>query len=144
MRVIPSIPLFQRVPRSPTCQSAAGSSSRTGFITTAPGAGCFGRTVEASGYGTAETLVATAANECSPYNIVRAFRPLGREVRDDFLYRDTDGTAYFLAASCQDGGANDSMAIFRLTDDYTDVDASAGTHWVFEHHYRSIARRRWC
>lgn len=91
---------------------------------------------EASGYGLAQALVAHSTSECGPYTIVKTFRPLGREIRDDYVWKDTDGTAYFLAASRKNGGANDTMAIFRLTDDYLDVDESAGTTWAFEGQYR--------
>ncbi len=91
---------------------------------------------EGTGYGTAEALVARSATECGPYTIVKTFRPLGREIRDDYVWKDTDGTAYFMAASRKNGGANDTMAIFRLTPDYLDVDASAGTTWAFENKYR--------
>ena len=91
---------------------------------------------EASGYGTAQALVATSATPCGPFTIVRTFRPLGREVRDEVLFQDDDGTGYFLAASNKNGGVNDTLAIFRLTPDYTDVDASAGTHWALENQGR--------
>ncbi|MGN7998936.1 discoidin domain-containing protein [Sphingomonas sp. 22176] len=91
---------------------------------------------EASGYGTAQALVAQSDTECGPYTIVKTFRPLDREIRDDYVWKDNDGTAYFLAASRKNGGANDTMAIFRLTANYLDVDVSAGTTWAFENQYR--------
>ncbi len=91
---------------------------------------------EASGYGTAQALVASSTSECGPYTIAQTFRPLGYEVRDDYLYKDDDGTAYFMAASRKNNGANDTLAIFRLTSDYLDVDQSAGVTWAFENKYR--------
>jgi len=89
-----------------------------------------------SSYTTAEALVATSSSECGPYTIYNEFQPLGYQVRDDFLFEDTDGTAYFIAASNKDGGANDTMAIWRLSSDYLSVDSSAGTTWLFEGDYR--------
>jgi hypothetical protein len=91
---------------------------------------------EGSGYTVAQALVATSNTECGPFKIVKTFRPLGYEIRDDFLYKDDDGTAYFMAASRKNRGANDTMAIFRLTRDYLDVDADAGVTWAFENAYR--------
>lgn len=91
---------------------------------------------EASGYGTAQALVSTSPTECGPYTITKTFRPLGYEVRDDYLFKDDDGTAYFMAASNKNGGANDTLAIFRLTANYLDVDGSAGVTWVDENQYR--------
>lgn len=91
---------------------------------------------ESAGYRTAEAIVGTSATECGPYKIVKTFRPLGLQVRDDFLFKDDDGTAYFLAASNQRGGANDSLAIFRLTPDWLDVDEAAGVNWAFSGAFR--------
>jgi hypothetical protein len=87
-------------------------------------------------YTTAAALVATSPNECGPYTIVKTFQPLGHQIRDDFLFEDRDGTAYFIAASNRNGGVNDSMAIFRLTSDYLNVDTSAGVAWAFTNQYR--------
>ena len=89
-----------------------------------------------SGYTLANAMVATSAGECGPYQYVKDFRPLGQQVRDDFLWKDDDGTAYFMAASNKNGGANDTLAIFRLTPDYLDVDSTAGTTWAFDGKYR--------
>ncbi|HKX27659.1 MAG TPA: discoidin domain-containing protein, partial [Blastocatellia bacterium] len=89
-----------------------------------------------SNYTTASALVATSPTQCGPYTISSIFQPLGRQVRDDFLFKDTDGTAYFIAASNKNGGANDTMAIFKLTSDYLAVDSSAGMTWVFDGAFR--------
>lgn len=87
-------------------------------------------------YTTAEALVATSSTECGPYTIYSEFQPMGEQVRDDYLFEDTNGTAYFIAASNKDGGANDTMGIWRLTSNYLSVDSTVGTTWVFEGGYR--------
>jgi hypothetical protein len=89
-----------------------------------------------SNYTAAEALVATSSSQCGPYNIYQEFQPLGKQIRDDFLFKDTNGTAYFIAASNKNGGANDTLAIFKLTSNYLDVDSSTGVTWAFENLYR--------
>ncbi len=89
-----------------------------------------------SNYTLAEAMVLTSTNECGPYTAVLEFQPDGEQIRDDYVFEDTDGSAYFIAASNKDGGANDTMAIFKLTSDYTNVDPSVPVTWVFEGDYR--------
>ncbi len=91
---------------------------------------------ESGGYVTAKALVAISSTQCGTYRIVKTFRPMDLEVRDDFLFKDDDGTAYFIAASRKGGGANDTLAVFKLTPDWLDVDTSAGVNWVFENRFR--------
>lgn len=59
------------------------------------------------------------------YKLVKTFRPLNFMVRDDNLFQDDDGTAYFI---CTTRG-NADVAIFKLTDDYLDVEEHVVTLW---------------
>jgi hypothetical protein len=89
-----------------------------------------------SSYTIAEVLVATSSSECGPYTVQSEFQPLGLQSRDENIFEDDDGSAYLISASNKDGGANDTMAIFKLTSDYLSVDASAGNIWLYEYGYR--------
>ena len=92
---------------------------------------------ENNNYTVAEVMVFTSPVECGPYAAVSHFRPLGYESRDDYVFEDPDDhSAYLITASNKNGGANDSMAIFKLTSDYLGVDPVAGVTWVFENAYR--------
>ncbi|GGH00304.1 hypothetical protein GCM10011586_14850 [Silvibacterium dinghuense] len=89
-----------------------------------------------SSYTVASVLVATSTNECGPYTVQSEFQPLGLQSRDETVFEDDDGSAYLISASNKDGGANDTMAVFKLTSDYLSVDPSAGYIWLFEGLYR--------
>ncbi len=92
--------------------------------------------LESGAYTGARAIAAYSPTECGAYTIAKTFRPLDKEVRDDFLFADDDGTAYFLAASRKNGGANDTLAIFKLKPDWLDVDETAGVNWAFENRFR--------
>lgn len=82
-------------------------------------------------YGEAKTMVAVADKVEGPYTMIKIFRPYedrgvvdgwerkpGYMTRDQTLFVDDDGSAYFLAS----GNDNNDMRIFKLTADYLDVD----------------------
>ncbi len=88
-----------------------------------------------SDYSLARVAVATSDTPNGNFTYKGSFRPLDYESRDMTVFVDTDNKAYLITASRQNnGGANNSMAIFRLTDDYTGVASLVG--WVFEGAYR--------
>lgn len=88
-----------------------------------------------SDYSLARVAVATSDTPDGNFTYKGSFRPLDYESRDMTVFVDTDNKAYLITASRQNnGGANNSMAIFRLTDDYTGVASFVG--WVFEGAYR--------
>jgi hypothetical protein len=91
---------------------------------------------ENSNYTVAEVMVATSASECGPYTVQSAFQPEGYQSRDENIFEDDDGSAYLISASNKYGGANDTMAIFKLASDYLSVDSSAGVTWLFDYQYR--------
>jgi hypothetical protein len=83
-----------------------------------------------SNYTLAEAMVLASPSECGPYTAVTEFQPYGKEIRDDYVFKDTNGSAYFIAASNDGGGANDSIAIFKLTSDYLNVDTTVPVTWA--------------
>ncbi len=88
-----------------------------------------------SDYSLARVAVATSDTPDGNFVYQGSFRPLGYESRDMTVFVDTDGKAYLITASRQNnGGANNTMAIFQLTADYTNVASFVG--WVFDNAYR--------
>lgn len=85
-------------------------------------------------YGLARVAVATSSTPDGSFTYQGSFRPLDYESRDMTVFADTDGKGYLITASKKNGGANDTMAIFQLTSDYTGVQSFVG--WVYENGYR--------
>jgi len=85
-------------------------------------------------YSLARTAVAISRQPDGPYTYLGSFRPLGNESRDMTVFQDEDGTAYLVSASNKLGGANDTLAVYRLTEDYLQV--AAFEVWLFEGQYR--------
>lgn len=72
-------------------------------------------------YGHGRALVATA-KPGEPFKVHRVFNPLGVQVRDMSVFIDDDKQGYLVAASNVFGqGANATLYIFKLNEDYTDV-----------------------
>ncbi len=71
----------------------------------------------ARGYDEARAVVAVCDTPDGDYRYVKDFRPFGNESRDCTLYKDDDGSAYFVSAA----RGNADMVCYRLTDDYLDV-----------------------
>ncbi|KAB8157434.1 family 43 glycosylhydrolase [Streptomyces sp. 3MP-14] len=72
-------------------------------------------------YALGRVAVATSPTPTGPFTYRGSFRPLEQESRDMTVYVDRDGTGYLLSASRRTGGANDTLVLFRLTDDYLGV-----------------------
>jgi hypothetical protein len=85
-------------------------------------------------YSLGRVAVATSSTPDGNFTYQGSFRPLNYESRDMTVFVDTDGSGYLITASRKNGGANDTMAIFRLTADYTGVQSFVG--WIFENGYR--------
>ncbi len=80
---------------------------------------------EGASYATAEAGVFTSDTVDGAYTQVRHFRPNDRMSRDDTLFKDDDGKAYFLSASNE----NADLSLYDLTDDYTDMKSQISTLW---------------
>ena len=80
---------------------------------------------EGMNYGTAEAGVFTSDTIDGDYTQVRHFRPNNNMSRDDTLFKDDDGKAYFLSAS----NNNADLALYALTDDYTNITRQIATLW---------------
>lgn len=66
--------------------------------------------------------MAATAKPGQPFKVHRIFNPMGIEVRDMSVFVDDDNTGYLVAASNVPGqGANATLYIFKLNEDYTDV-----------------------
>ncbi|GAB3656826.1 RICIN domain-containing protein [Glycomyces tarimensis] len=71
-----------------------------------------------SDYGDAEVAVAVSDTVDGDYTYRGSFRPLGHMSRDQTVFVDDDGTAYLISAARD----NYDLHIYRLTDDYLDVE----------------------
>ena len=71
-----------------------------------------------SDYGDAEIAVAVSDTVDGDYTWQRSWRPLGHMSRDQTVYVDDDGTGYLISAANE----NYDLHIYRLTDDYLDVE----------------------
>lgn len=80
---------------------------------------------EGQNYADAEAGVFTCDTVDGDYTYVNDFRPKDNMARDDNLFKDDDGTAYFMAAANE----NRDMIIYRLTDDYLDIAEQVVTLW---------------
>ena len=60
------------------------------------------------------------------YTLVKVFKPLGNTSRDCTLYKEDDGTAYFISVS----KTQSDMSVYHLTDDYLDAKELTATLWV--------------
>jgi hypothetical protein len=81
---------------------------------------------EGMNYGTAEAGVFTSDTVDGDYAQVRHFRPNNNMSRDDTLFKDDDGKAYFLSAA----NNNADSALYELSDDYTDMKRQITTLWA--------------
>lgn len=67
-----------------------------------------------------------------------SFNPFGYMSRDCTLYQDDDGTAYFLSASRD----NADMHVYRLTEDYLNVEELVAKLWQGEYREAPAVMRR--
>jgi hypothetical protein len=80
---------------------------------------------EGMSYATAEAGVFKSSSIDGDYTQVRHLRPNDNMSRDDTLFKDDDGKAYFLSAA----NNNADSALYQLTDDYTDIARQVATLW---------------
>ena len=89
-----------------------------------------------SGYSDGKALVITGTPG-GQFTVHHVYNPLGIQVRDMAIFFDDDGTGYLIAAANKEGqGANATMYIFRMNDDYSDVTEVVQT--LFEDQYREF------
>ncbi|HEV8550855.1 MAG TPA: family 43 glycosylhydrolase, partial [Polyangiaceae bacterium] len=81
---------------------------------------------DGANYATAEAGVFTSDTVDGDYQQVQHFRPNKNMSRDDTLFKDDDGKAYFLSAANE----NADLALYELTDDYTDMKRQVSTLWA--------------
>ena len=89
-----------------------------------------------SGYSDGKALVITGTPG-GQFTVHHVYNPLGIQVRDMAIFFDDDGSGYLIAAANKEGqGANATMYIFRMNDDYSDVTEVVKT--LFEDQYREF------
>ncbi|MFF7051565.1 RICIN domain-containing protein [Streptomyces griseorubiginosus] len=79
----------------------------------------------ATDYNQARAAVAVSDTVDGTYTYQGSFRPLGEMSRDDTLFKDDDGTAYFVSAA----NNNADLHIYRLTADYAGIDSLVADPW---------------
>jgi hypothetical protein len=77
-------------------------------------------------YNDARCAVATCDSVDGDYVYRGSFRPVGNMSRDCTLFKDSDGTAYFISSSRD----NADMCVYRLSDDYMSIDEHVKTLWA--------------
>ncbi|MFD3530366.1 RICIN domain-containing protein [Streptomyces sp. NPDC058664] len=80
----------------------------------------------ATDYSEARAAVAVADTVDGDYTWKGSFRPLGHMSRDITTFVDTDGTGYMISAANE----NADLHVYRLTADYTDIDAQVQRLWA--------------
>ena len=80
-------------------------------------------------YSYARAAVAYSSDIEKPFTFVKSFRPFDNMSRDCTLYKDEDGTAYFLSAARE----NYDLILYKLTDDYLDAKEQLLTLWPGGH-----------
>ncbi|RPE28553.1 RICIN domain-containing protein [Kitasatospora cineracea] len=79
----------------------------------------------ATDYGEARAAVAVSSTVDGNYSWRGSFRPLGEMSRDITTFVDDDGTAYMVSAANE----NRDLHVYRLTADYTGIDAQVQSLW---------------
>lgn len=72
---------------------------------------------DGNNYGDAEAGVFTCATPTGNYTLVSHFRPNDNMSRDDTLFKDDDGKAYFISAANE----NADLMMYELSDDYLTI-----------------------
>jgi len=83
-----------------------------------------------TGYADAQCAVASCDTVDGNYTWHGSFRPNGNMSRDSTLFKDDDGSAYFISSSNE----NADMMVYKLSDDYLKVQSQIGT--LFRGRYR--------
>lgn len=81
---------------------------------------------EGRNYAEAKAGVFSSENVDGPYTFHAAFQPLGNMSRDDTLFVDDDGTAYFISAANE----NADLMVYQLTDDYLEIERHVIKLWA--------------
>ena len=89
-------------------------------------------------YSEAACAIATCEQPDGDYTYHGHFNPLGYMSRDCTLYQEPDGTAYFISAARN----NADMHIYRLQDDYMNIDVLTGRLWQGEYREAPAVFRR--
>ncbi|MFF0007606.1 RICIN domain-containing protein [Streptomyces tibetensis] len=76
-------------------------------------------------YTEARAAVAVSDTVDGTYTYQGSFRPLNEMSRDDTLFKDDDGTAYFISAA----NNNADLHIYKLSADYTKIDSLVANPW---------------
>lgn len=80
-------------------------------------------------YSEARAAVAVSGTVDGDYDYLGSFRPLGHMSRDITVFVDDDGTGYMVSAARE----NYDLHLYRLTDDYTDVESLVANPWPGGH-----------
>lgn len=86
----------------------------------------------------AACAIAVSDTPDGEFTYLGCFNPFGYMSRDCTLYQDDDGTAYFISASRD----NADMHVYRLTEDYLNVDALTGKLWQGEYREAPAVMKR--
>jgi len=78
-----------------------------------------------SDYSQARCAVAVCDTIDGDYTYLGSFNPIGHMSRDCTLFKDDDGTAYFVSAARD----NDDLNIYKLSDDYLSIDRLVHVLW---------------
>lgn len=89
-------------------------------------------------YNAARCAIAVCDTVDGDYTYLGSFNPVGNMSRDCTLFKDEDGTAYFIS-SARD---NADMIIYRLSDDYLSVDEQIKTLWPGQFREAPVIFRR--
>ncbi len=88
------------------------------------------------GYSDGKALVITG-KPGGQFTVHHVYNPLNIQVRDMAVFVDDDGTGYLIAAANKEGqGANATLYIFKMNDDYSDVTEIVTT--LYENQYREF------
>jgi hypothetical protein len=77
-------------------------------------------------YSEASASVFTSPTVDGNYTFVKSFKPFGNMSRDDSLFKEDSGTAYFMSAA----NNNLDMMLYQLTDDYLDTKQQVAKLWA--------------
>ncbi|MGN1098314.1 MAG: family 43 glycosylhydrolase, partial [Clostridia bacterium] len=89
-------------------------------------------------YNAARCAVAVCDTVDGDYVYMGSFNPVGNISRDCTLFKDDDGTAYFIS-SARD---NADMAVYRLSEDYLTVDEQVKTLWPGQYREAPVLFKR--
>lgn len=74
-------------------------------------------------YAVAECAILICDTVDGDYTLIKSFRPSGNMSRDCTLFKDDDGTAYFMSAANE----NADLKVYKLTEDYMDIESEITT-----------------